>query len=196
METCKKRNRSLFKEERGVSLRPGIHAPFKWEQQQITLAHLWPRNDPFGSTMAPAEEREDRQSKIPLDQDRFRSTRPPGSKKEKKRQKKEERRGRRRSPAGTLAQKPCCHAMTNRHCVGLKDRKERISRKRWGCRKRKGSCLTTQECCQIKEEEGKTGSYQYGSCPVLQQKWWYPRRARKESKKDRVLPRWQLSCHL
>ena len=121
---------------------------------------------------------------------------PQEAKKKRRDQKKEERRGRRRSPAGTLAQKPCCHAMTNRHCVGLKDRKERISRKRWGCRKRKGSCLTTQECCQIKEEEGKTGSYQYGSCPVLQQKWWYPRRARKESKKDRVLPTWQLSCHL
>ena len=43
--------------------------------------------------MAPAEEREDRQSKIPLDQDRFRSTRPPGSKKEKKREKKRRKEG-------------------------------------------------------------------------------------------------------
>ena len=28
-KTCKKRNRSLFKEEKGVSLSEGIHAPFK-----------------------------------------------------------------------------------------------------------------------------------------------------------------------
>ena len=39
---------------------------------------------------------------------------------------KEEKEGKERiSPAGALAHKPCCHTMTGRHRVGLKDKEEK-----------------------------------------------------------------------
>ena len=88
----KETNRSSEKREGCLSKKVSKRPSGRREQHPITLDHPWQREervDHFGSSMAPAGKKERRRSRITLDQDHFKSTRPaaPGRKEEDKKEK-------------------------------------------------------------------------------------------------------------